>query len=496
MIRWVPPFVTLDPDKSVISPTVATSRRLVLATLVALIVLAPAVGAQTPPVSPTGVGTIRGTVMDSVHNAPLAGAVILIPGVARIGLTGPDGRYVIDSIPPGSYRLAVSHPLLDTIGMTVTTPSMPVRPGEVVTVDMALPSGSRIVSMICPAAMLAGRGPGAFVGQVSDPDTHQSAVGAKVQLLYDEPNPLGLKTRQAIRESAVDSGGGYKICGLPTPFNGKLQVFRNGVSSGQVDVRIDHGTLGLRSLSVAATQVAATVADTGGRTKQLYIGSARLAGKVMNKAGQPIAGARVGIEGAMAATLTGPGGDFVLGNLPSGTQSVEVRKLGYGPTEKSVELTTAARASVTVTMNDYELAPVHIEATRENALTDLGYTGRKRTGIGSFLDGDKIRNEAPHFSDVIRTVPGLKVSPTSNGNNVIQSARDPNMGCVTYIVDRSPFKELSPGDIDDYIQANEVRAIEVYNPSSAPAQFQTSGSTGCVTVVIWTVRAINRAHKK
>ena len=139
---------------------------------------------------------------------------------------------------------------------------------------------------------------------------------------------------------------------------------------------------------------------------------------------------------------------------------------------------------------------MRIEAARENALTDLGYTGRKRTGIGSFLDGDKIRNEAPHFSDVIRTVPGLKVSPTSNGNNVIQSARDPNMGCVTYIVDRSPFKELSPGDIDDYIQANEVRAIEVYNPSSAPAQFQTSGSTSCVTVVIWTVRAINRAHKK
>ena len=70
-----------------------------------------------------------------------------------------------------------------------------------------------------------------------------------------------------IRESPVDSGGSYRICGLPTPFVGKLQVFRNGVSSGQVDVRIDHGALGLRSLTVAATQVSAAAADTGGRRR-------------------------------------------------------------------------------------------------------------------------------------------------------------------------------------------------------------------------------------
>src|SRR5437762_1184788 len=83
------------------------------------------------------------------------------------------------------------------------------------TVDLALPSGNRIVSMVCPAPMLAARGPGAFVGQVNDPDTDSPAVGSKVQLVYDEPNPLGLKMHQTVRESAVDSGGSYKICGLP-----------------------------------------------------------------------------------------------------------------------------------------------------------------------------------------------------------------------------------------------------------------------------------------
>lgn len=481
---------------SVISPAVATLRRLAPAMFGVLVVLAPVARAQTPPVAPAGVGTIRGTVTDSVHGSPLAGAVVMITGVARIAQTGRDGSYAIDSIPPGSYRVTLSHPLLDTIGMTVTTPAMALRPGEDLTVDLALPSGNRIVSMMCPAAILAARGPGAFIGQVNDPDTDRPAVGAKVQLLYDEPNPLGMKTRPTIRESPVDSGGGYRICGLPTPFTGKLQVFRNGVSSGQVEVRIDQGALGLRSLTVAAAHVAATVTDTGGRIKQAYIGTARLSGKVLNKAGQPIAAARVGVEGAAAATLTGPRGDFVLDSLPSGTQSVQVRKLGYGPTEKSVELATATPASVTVVMNDYELAPVRIEAERETALSNLGYTSRKATGMGTFLDGDQIRNEAPHFSDVVRRVPSLRISPAANGKNLIQSSRDPNMGCVNYIVDRSPFKEMSPGDIDDYLTPAEVRAIEVYNPSTTPGEFQASGQSGCVTVVIWTVRGINRARKK
>lgn len=458
--------------------------------------LAPGILAQNSSSTPVGVGTIRGTVMDSVHNAPLAGAIVLTSGVGRAARTESDGSFVIDSLPPGSYTLTLSHPLLDTLGMTVTTPSMPLRPGEVATVDLGLPSSGRIVSMVCSAAILAGRGPGAFIGQVNDPDSNQPAIGAKVQLLYDEPSPLGLKARPTIRESTVDATGGYSICGLPTPFTGKLQVYRNGVTSGQVDVRIDQGTLGLRSLTVAATRIAATVPDTGGRTKQAYIGRARLAGTVMNKAGQPVLGARVGVEGATAAAITGRRGEFVLDSLPSGTQTVEVRKLGYGPTEKSVELAAAIPASVTVVMNDYELPAVRVDAERETALSNLGFTARKQAGFGYFLDGDKIRNEAAHFSDVVRQAPMLRLNPTSNGKYVISSARDPNMGCVTYVVDGSPFKELSPGDIDDYLQPAELRAVEIYNPSSAPLQFEKSGQTKCVTVVIWTVRGLNRAKRK
>src|SRR5205085_212969 len=133
----------------------------------ATIAAVPAI-AQRSSATIAGFGTIRGTVIDSLHGTPLAGAIVLADGLVRIGQTGPDGQFAIDSVPPGSYRMQLSHPLLDTIGMTVTTPAMTVRSGEIVFVDMALPSPDHIISLLCPPPTLA-RGPGALIGQVVDP---------------------------------------------------------------------------------------------------------------------------------------------------------------------------------------------------------------------------------------------------------------------------------------------------------------------------------------
>ena len=455
----------------------------------------PNLHAQQQSTPPAGLGRIEGTVIDSLHGTPLIGAVLLIDGVARLGQTGADGRYSIDSLPPGAYRVHLSHPILDTISMAVATPLLPVRPGEVVTVDMAVPPGERLISKLCPSASR-NRGPGALIGQVVDPESDKPAIGSRVQFVYDGPNPLGVKLSSTIRESVVDSTGAYRICGLPLPLSGKLQVLRNGVTSGMVDVRIDPGPLGLRSLSVVATRVASIVIDSGGRSKSVFFGKARLTGKVVNKAGNPVQSARVSVAGSGTATVTDSRGSFRLDSLPSGTQSVEVRKVGYGMAAAPVELNSTEPAVVTVVMNDFELPAVRIEASRMSALENLGYLERKKKGFGYFLDGDSIRTRSSRFSDVLRTAPMLKISPVGMNRYLVTSSRDPNNGCVIYRVDGQQFRELSPGDIDDYVSPGEVAALEVYNPSSAPQEFETSGATKCVTVVIWTIRSLNRTRKK
>src|ERR1043165_5880046 len=92
----------------------------------------------------------------------------------------------------------------------------------------------------------------------------------------------------------------------------------------------DAATLRLRSLSVAASHVVATIATDSGGTKRVYRGTSRLTGKIVNKQGQPLSGARVTVEGSGIVAISRANGEFSLDSLPAGTQSLDVRKLGYG----------------------------------------------------------------------------------------------------------------------------------------------------------------------
>jgi hypothetical protein len=454
----------------------------------------PARAQVTPPVTPaTGFATIRGTAIDSIRHQALVRALVAVEGTTRIAVTDAFGNFEIDSVPPGSHRLSLMHPVLDTLGMAVMTNPMVMRPGEVLTVDIATPSGERVVAMRCSPGQLQRFGPAAIMGQVMDPDSMKAAVGSRVQLVYEEIT-LGFKGKPIVREATVDSVGNYRICGLPTPVAGKLQVFRGGVSTGQVDIDVD-GPLGLRSLTIAAARVA-TVADSVGRTTRFLSGDSRLRGRVMAQSGAPVQSARVSVEGARSVAVTNERGEFNLDSLPSGTQSVEVRKIGYAATVKAVELSAREPATTTIVLDAAELAPMRIVAGVEKALNDAGYTDRKRRGLGHFIDGDEIANRAVHLTDALRMVPGLHIAPAGNGRSVIQNSRDPLGGCVNIFVDQVRWREMSPGDVDDFVSPSEVAAIETYTPSNVPVMFQAPGESSCATVVIWTHRYVNRRIKR
>jgi hypothetical protein len=448
----------------------------------------------TPPPAPTpGFATVRGVAIDSIRQQALSSALVAVEGTARVGLTDAFGNFQIDSVPPGSHRLSLMHAMLDTLGLTVMTNPIVMRPGEVITVDIATPSGERVVGMRCAPGMLQRFGPAALMGQVMDPDSLKAAVGSRVQLVYEEVT-LGFKGKPIVREATVDSTGNYRICGLPTPISGKLQVFRNGVSTGQVDVDVQ-GALALRSLTIAAARVA-TVEDSAGRTRRFLSGDSRLSGRVLSPSGAPVQSARVSIEGGRSVALTNERGEFFLDSLPSGTQSVEVRKIGYASTEKPVELSARAPVTTTIVLDAAELAPMRIVAGVEKALDDMGYNDRKRRGLGHFIDGEQVARQAVHLSDALRSVPGLRVTPGSAGRSVIGNARDPIGGCVNIYVDNARWREMTPGDIDDFVSPSEVAAIETYSANLAPVQFQSPGETSCAAVVIWTNRYLNRRIRK
>jgi hypothetical protein len=136
------------------------------------------------------------------------------------------------------------------------------------------------------------------------------------------------------------------------------------------------------------------------------------------------------------------------------------------------------------------LNTVRVTAQRERALDDVGFAQRKRTGQGYYIDDKQINHNSMNFSDVMRIAPGVRVVPY-NGKSVITSQRDPN-GCVNFYVDGVQWTTMEPGDIDDFVRPYELAAVEVYNASTTPSQFQVTGQTGCLTVVAWTYRRLDK----
>ena len=115
---------------------------------------APTLGAQaTPPTPPaSGLSTLQGFVMDSVHDTPLAKAVVIVEGTGRNGVTTAEGRFQVDSVPPGSHRIMVMHPLLDTLGISMRTPAYSFVAGQAHEIDLAIPGGDRLAGLLCTPA--------------------------------------------------------------------------------------------------------------------------------------------------------------------------------------------------------------------------------------------------------------------------------------------------------------------------------------------------------
>ena len=469
--------------------------------------IAPAPGSTGPLAAGSStMGYLQGVAVDSIHGAPLVNAIIQLSGTDRLAITDSLGRFLVDSVKPGSYKVEVDHPILDTLGILLSTAPMQFAANEVTRVLIAVPSQEFLAARFCPPARRA-LGPGVLVGRVREPDSEVAAVGARVSLVWYDPDPalvsnLQVKVNKAprVREATVGEDGTYRLCGLPEKYEGKLQAQRkDGGTTAEVVITQEDGLLALRSMSVAPLAVAATKTDSAGNTVKLAKGSARVLGRVTNKQGAPVANARVTLNGTGAATLTRANGEFVLDSLPAGTQAITVRHLGYAPTEVTVELSSRAPARANVQMGPFvpELAPMEVVSRLEQGLDRVGWTSRKRgASTGYFITPEQIESrKATQFTDLLTTTPGIRVQGSMGRMFITATRTAGRQGCVNVFVDGSRWQQLEAGDLDSFVRPQDVAAIEVYpGGGSMPVEFQSSGGD-CAAVVVWTKLNVNRRVK-
>lgn len=463
----------------------------ILPVALAFVASTSAVVAQQPaPAGPTA--TAVGVAFDSLRGRPLSGALIRVDSSTLVGQADQEGRFRIEGIAPGGHVLRVEHPILDTLGLVLRSPNYAFIAGGTVGVELVIPGEEAFVQYVCSAAWR-NRGPAVLMGRVREADNGVPAAGARVSLVWYEVEVTNAVRRAPrVRETQVAPDGTYKICGLPAQLDGKVQVIRGSQTSGEIPINFGTDLVYLRSMGLAS-QVAAAAGDS---SRPVTLGTARVTGRVINNGGIPLPNARVQLEGTTRVATTRANGDFVLDSLPSGTQSLSVRLLGYAPIEQAVDLVSSQPVSVIIKMTEFVpvLEAVRVTASRERGLESVGFNRRRRVGQGHFMDDDDINENSTHFSDVLRAAPGIRVVPSGMNRQVITSTRSPN-GCVAVWVDGNMWQSLEPGDIDDFVRPNELAALEIYNPSTTPAEFQSRGGS-CLTIVAWTYRKLDRERKR
>jgi hypothetical protein len=498
----------------------------------------------------SGRGSVIGIAYDSVRARPLSGAQIDVDGTTLVTLAGPDGRFRIDSVPAGARLIRAHDPLLDTLGIGLVG-AYRIEAGQTTKVVLATPASETLVKMFCSAAQQF-LGPAALFGRVRDADTGQPPTNAAVQLVWSQLDLTGLRKVPHQKIGTVSADGSYRVCGLPRSLDGKVQVQMRGVAlGGEIPVVFTDDVLRLRSLSTSGGEVStnptrepaavvaaaptppvqppvgtppgtrtdtasagppvsaikdtarapapASAAATPPAAPRTRLGRAKLSGTIVTDAGVPLAGVRVQLDGNSRATLTNQRGVFTLDSLPSGSQIVTARLLGYSPGTKEVELSASEPQTVRLSMSKVvaTLTTVVAQAARDRGLDAVGFISRQKSGMGWYMDEQAIaKHGGSVFSELMRASPSVRVDPSNMGGNVIVNAREPVTGCVMFVVDGSPFQQMSPGDIDNYIRPEDVGAVEVYSGSNTPMEFQQSGMGGCLYIIIWTKFKLDRRGKR
>jgi hypothetical protein len=248
----------------------------------------------------------------------------------------------------------------------------------------------------------------------------------------------------------------------------------------------------IRAVEFAAALIAFT-ASVGSATAAAAqtTGTVTVSGRVATSDGKPVSDARVYVPGSNEATRTDARGNYSLAGVPDGPQVVVVRKSGYAPVRNEAKFSTKpsdrARNHVNVTLLTSDQAATELaQSARDSAALDKVGFFRRESSVrgGYFITPDQIdQQKAVRLSDIVRQVPVL-VETVGRTGPVLRGVR----GCLITYVDGFPWRSMFPGDLDSYVSARDVVAVEAYGPGLAPPTPFVRGAfrSNCTTLGLWT----------
>ncbi|MDP9200348.1 MAG: TonB-dependent receptor [Gemmatimonadota bacterium] len=227
--------------------------------------------------------------------------------------------------------------------------------------------------------------------------------------------------------------------------------------------------------------------------------SGTLKGTVSTAEKKPLSQARISVVGTALAAIADTDGTFRISALPLGSQSVEVKLLGYATILIPVQIESGKDARVEVTLTAILVPLQTVKVTGDTLILPemRRFAERRARGSGTFFTrADIDRMEARLFTDVLRRVPGMQIEPLDGSfgpTYSVQTSRNQGTNggraCqVLFYVNGVPFPSVGDIAINHFISPGEVAAVEVYSGASQiPPEFNSSMyNARCGVVLVWT----------
>ncbi|HUP51821.1 MAG TPA: TonB-dependent receptor plug domain-containing protein, partial [Longimicrobiales bacterium] len=221
-------------------------------------------------------------------------------------------------------------------------------------------------------------------------------------------------------------------------------------------------------LAIAASWVAATdvhAQDTGS-----------ISGRVTEAGGATVVAAQVSLDGGQRGTLTNDLGTFRLSDVPAGTHTLSVVRIGYATFEAEVSVTAGSTAGVEVVLEStaVPLAALTVIGSREE-LDETRREMRQIPGAVALLEPAAIRQtRQATFADVLRLTPGVFAQPRFGAADETQLSirgsglrNNFHLRGVNILVNGMPYR-LADGFTDfETLEMLNTESIQVYKGGNA-----------------------------
>ena len=449
------------------------------------------------------VGSLQGTVRERIDSRSIRAAAVSLVRVesesSRTISIRPDamGQFQLDSLPAGRYLVQVSSPTLDSLELSLPPQQLEIAPGRMARFDFTLPSGATLRDAVCQGLRL-GQGKAVVAGRAMNADTDRPIPGADVVAawVHNYIDKTTLKVVTQMRGASVKAGthGEYRMCGVPSGVTLSLQLQHEGRAGTIVRAAVsdEEGAI-VRDLSLsprtsptasALDSVARVLAVDGRdstREELKLVGTAVLGGEVRSLTAEPVAEAEVRVRDARNTTVTDSAGRYTLTGLPSGTQLLVVRKLGYPVVEAPVELRPERSVTRDVLLRrNVVLDSVRIVGTRSEH--PEFERNRRTNSFGQFLGIEEIdRMRAAEVADLFIDVLGFTVFGRGTQARAVSNqalARHPECRNARIVVNGSEGWTLNN------FAPSQIAGIEAYaDETFVPARYE--GDSKCGLIVIW-----------